>query len=203
MDFLLAPIVTLGHPHTIGVSSALTNFVMIPQPDGTALRVDFWYIDSTARMFMPVTPTLYPSEQLPTLVEYPWHLVNEERFSGETRILEDDGLFITLVLWDSDNQPPLEICFLTARIGADKLLILITSHDFPQRAPKVRVAPFVQMQPGDDMYKVFATAWAESEAVDYEPEWTPDMHLLDYVHALEAHLGLKKPESTESSEEVS
>jgi hypothetical protein len=31
--------------------------------------------------------------------------------------------------------------------------------------------------------------------------WTPDMHLLDYVRAVEAHLGMKKPES-KSSEEV-
>jgi hypothetical protein len=203
MDFLLAPIVTLGHPHTIGVSSALTNFLMAPQPDGTALRVDFWYIDDRARMFMPITPTLYPSEQLPGMVEYPWHLVHESRFADETRLLEDDGLFITMVLWDSDNQPPLEICFLTARMGADRLLILITSHDYPERAPRARVAPFLQTQPDDDMYKVFANAWVESQAVDYKPEWTPDMHLIDYVHAVEAHLGMAKPESTESSEEPS
>ena len=114
-------------------SGAPTNFLMAPQPDGTALRVDFWYIDNKTRMFMPITPTLYPKHQLPGLVEYPWHLVNEERFSSEMRALEDDGLLITLVLWDADNQPPLEICFLTARMGSDKLLIVITPHDYPQR----------------------------------------------------------------------
>ncbi len=200
MDFLLAPIVTLGHPHTIGVSSGSSNFLMAPQPDGTALRVDFWYIDKHERMFMPITPTLYPNDQLPELVEYPWHLLDEGRFAEETRLLEDDGLFISLVLWDADDQPPLEICFLTARMGAEKLLIVITDCRYPQHAPRARVAPFVQMQPDDDMYQVFANAWMESEAVNYQPEWTPEMHLLDYVHALEAHLGLKK--STESSEET-
>ncbi len=200
MDFLLAPIVTLGHPHTIGISTATTNFLMAPQPDGTALRVDFWYIDRKGRMFMPVTPTLYPTDQLPSLVEYPWHLVNEERFAAETRALEGDGLFITMVLWDSDNQPPLEICFLTARLGSDKMLILITSCDFPQSAPRARIAPFIQLQTGEDMYAVFAKAWTESEAVSFEPEWTYESTLLDYVHALEAHLGLSKP--TESTEEA-
>jgi len=212
MDFLLAPIVTLGHPHTVGASNAMINFMMAPQPDGTALRVDFWYIDNKARMFMPITPALYPNDQLPSLVEYPWHLVNEERFSGEVRALEDDGLLITLVLWDADNQPPLEICFLiartgaTARTGSDKLLIVITSCNYPYQPPKARIAPLVAMQPDDDMYKVFATAWTQSEAVDYTPEspdWTPESTLLEYVHALEAHLGLTKPESTESSEERS
>ena len=199
MEFLLAPIVTLGHPHTVGVSSATTNFEMIPQPDGTALRVDFWYIDNKMRMFMPILPTIYPSEQLPTLVEYPWHLVNEGRFSEETRLLEGDGLFISLVLFDTDEQPPLEICFLTARMGSDKMLIVITTWDYPQQAPKVRVAPFIQMQPNDDMYRVFENAWAQSEPVDFQPEWTPESNLLEYVNAIEAHLGLTRP--TESSEE--
>jgi len=201
MDFLLAPIVTLGHPHTVSTGSA--NFLMAPQPDGTALRVDFWYIDNTTRMFLPITPTLYPNAQLPGLVEYPWHLVNEERFSSEMRALEGDGLLITLVLWDADNQPPLEICFLTARVGSDKLLIVITPVNYPTAAPTARVAPFVQMNADDDMYKVFANAWTESEAVTYQPEWTYESTLLDYVHALEAHLGLSKPESTESTEETS
>ncbi len=201
MDFLLAPIVTLGHPHTVGIGG-LTNFLMLPQPDGTALRVDFWYIDRQSRMFMPISPTLYPNDQLPALVEYPWHLVNEERFNAEMRALEQDGLSITLVLWDSDNQPPLEVCFLTARVGADKLLILITSCDYPQTPPKARVAPFAQMQPDEDMYEFFANRWALSEAVSDPTHWTPDMTLLDYVHTLEAQLGIHKPESTESSEEL-
>jgi hypothetical protein len=202
MDFLLAPIVTVGHTHTTGTSSALTNYLMVPQPDGTALRVDFWYIDRKARLFLPVTPALYPNDQLPTLVEYPWHLVNEQRFSGEMRVLEDDGLLITLVLWDADGTTPLEICFLTARVGADKMIILITDVNFPYRPPIARIAPFVQMQPDDDMYDVFARAWEASDAIEYQPEWTTESTLVEYVHALEAHLGLTKPESTESSEET-
>jgi hypothetical protein len=68
--------------------------------------------------------------------------------------------------------------------------------------PHVRVAPFVQMQQDDDMYDVFARAWDQSEAVAFQPDWTPESTLLEYVHALEAHLGLTKPESTESSEET-
>jgi hypothetical protein len=202
MDFILAPIVTLGHPHTIGAGSATTNFLMIPQEDGTALRVDFWYIDSKARMFLPILPSVYPNDQLPELVAYPWHLVSEGRFSEETRLLESDGLFISLVLFDTDQQPPLEVCFLSARMGSDKLLIVITTADYPKQAPKVRAAPLVQMQSGDDMYKVFENAWAQSEPVVVDFQWTPESNLLEYVHAVEAHLGLTKPESKESSEET-
>ena len=117
-----------------------------------------------------------------------------ERFSDEMRLLEDDGLFITLVLWDADNTPPLEICFLTARVGSDRVLLLVTSADYPQTPPKARVAPFAQMTTEQDMYEVFASAWAQSEAVAFEPEWTSESMLVDYVHALEAHLGITRPE---------
>jgi hypothetical protein len=198
MEFLIAPIVTLGHPH-MSVNTT-GNFLMAPQPDGTALRVDFWYIDRQTRLFQPITPTLYPAAQLPNLVEYPWHLLDESRVAAEMRALEDDGLFISLTLWDADGQTPLEICFLTARMGAEKMLILITSADYPQTAPRARAAPFIDMKPEDDMYDVFASAWAQSEPIDYAPPWTSDMLLVNTVHALETHLGLAKPTSTASEE---
>lgn len=198
MEFLLAPIVTLGHPYTANVS-ATSNFLLAPQPDGTALRVDFWYIDNHSRIFLPLAPALYPNDQLPTLVEYPWHIVKDSLFAAEMRALEDDDLFISMTLWDADNQPPLEICFLTARVGVDKMLILITSADYPNTPPRARCTPFIDMQPGDDMYDVFANAWAQSEAVHYAPEWTAESNLLGYVKALEAHLGFAKPVSPEET----
>ncbi len=198
MDFLVAPIVTLGHPH---MSSGVTgNFLTAPQADGTALRVDFWYIDKQTRMFQPITPTLYPSAQLPNLVEYPWHLIDESRLAAEMRALEDDGLFISVTLWDADGQTPLEICFLTARMGSEKMLILITEANYPQTPPQARAAPFIQMQPEDDMYDVFASAWEQSEVIDYTPHWTSEMLLVDVVRAFEAHLGLAKSASTRNEE---
>ena len=174
MDFLLAPIVTLGH------SARGQRFKYGEFSDGSAAGRD-----GAARRFLVYRQRdthvhahhadALPEHQLPGLVEYPWHLVNEERFSSEMRALEADGLLITLVLWDADNQPPLEICFLTARVGADKLLIVITPAIFRSAAPSARIAPFVQMNPDDDMYKVFANAWAESETVTYQPEWTYEL----------------------------
>ncbi len=190
MDFLLAPIVTLGHPHTVGTASAGTNFLMVPQSEGTGLRVDFWYIDHKTRMFMPITPTVYPNEQLPELVAYPWHLISDERSVQEMRLLEDDGVLITRVLYDTDEQPPLEICFLTTRMGASKFLILITDTDYPAKPPRARVAPLISMEADDDMYKVFEKAWLESIPVELTLDWTPESTLLDALRAFEAHLGL-------------
>ena len=199
-DFLLAPIVTLGHPHTIGTSSVLTNFLMVAQDGGTAIRVDYWYIDNRSQMFLPIAPTVYPNEQLPALAPYPWHLVDEERFSRENQLLREDELFISLTLWDTDDEPPLEICFLTARANVDKMLIVVTSWDYPKRAPKVRVAPFIHMKAGDDMYKVFEQAWKSSQPVDVALEWTPERTLLDVIHAAEDKLGLKAKDTGSEKE---
>jgi hypothetical protein len=194
MDFLLAPIVTLDHPSTIDTSGVSTNFVMLPQGDGTATRVDFWYIDRKSQVFQPIAPTVYPDDQLPLLAPYPWHLNNEKRIEDELHLLESDNLFHSITLWNADNEPPLEVCFLTARMGSSRMLLLITQHDYPQRPPSTRIAPFVKMGDEDNMQKVFETAWKQSEPVDmqdyFATEWTPDKHLLDLIHAIEHKLGL-------------
>jgi hypothetical protein len=195
MDFLLAPIITLDHPSTIATSSISTNFVMLPQEEGTSMRVDFWYIDRKSQAFLPISPTIYPDDQLPTLAPYPWHVVNETRIDEEIRLLEGDNLFNSITLWNADNEPPLEVCFLVARMGSSRMLIIVTPHDYPQSKPSARVAPFVQMGENDDMQKVFETAWKQSEPVDmrdyFSTEWTPEKHLLDLIHAIERKLGLR------------
>ncbi|MBZ0296440.1 MAG: hypothetical protein K8L99_28015 [Anaerolineae bacterium] len=187
MAFLLAPIVTLGHPSTtIGVSPN-ANFISLPFDEVSHMRVDFWYIHRDVRLFQPITPAVYPNEQLPSLSEYPWHLVKPDRASAEFRRLHDDELFTSVVLWDADRKPPLEICFMTARMGSSKVLILTTDWNYPQQPPSARVAPFRQMNADDDMFEVFEELWAQSEAVPDPPDWqwSAEKYLVDYIHALE------------------
>ncbi len=192
MDFLLAPIVTLGHPATVA-SESDSNFITVPQGDNTAMRVDFWYIDRHGRDFYPINPSIYPDDQLPAVAPYPWHLVNEARFKAESELLEKDGLFTTLILWDTDNAPPLDVCFLTARVGADKVLLIVTPYNYPSHAPRARVAPFNGIKPDEDIYKVFGELWKHSHPVKNPPDWTwsEGRHLIDYIFALEESLGIK------------
>lgn len=193
MSFLIAPILTLGHPSTTieGVPGA--NFVTLPHADGTHMRVDFWYIDRALRLFQPVAPAVYPDDQLPGLPEYPWHLADTARFDDEHRRMQRDGLALTVVLWNATEAPPLEVCFLTARVGADRVLIVVTGWDYPRRAPQAHVAPFRPMGPDDDLYGIFAQMWAEARPVDDPPgwAWSPDKRLLDYIRAVETSLGLR------------
>jgi hypothetical protein len=57
------------------------------------------------------------------------------------------------------------------------------------------VAPFTAIGPDDDLYEVFEMLWEQSEPVPDPPDWkwSDERHLLDYIHALETSLGLRKP----------
>lgn len=192
MNFLLAPIVTLGHPSTTMSIASTSNFVTMPQGDSLHMRVDFWFIDRETRLFQPMVPAIYPDDQLPGLPEYPWHLKDQGRSSKEFALMHEDQLFTSIVLWNADEDPPLEVCFMVARVGSDRVLLIVTSWNYPEKAPSARVAPFMKMGPGDDLYGVFAQLWEKSTPVD-DPAgwtWTKDKHLVDYIRALESSLNM-------------
>ncbi len=193
MTFLLAPIVTLDHPPTTLTTGATANFVTVPQNDGSNARIDFWYIDQEQRMFMPVTPTIYPAGRLPTLPGMPWHLANEDRATTEFAQLTGDGLQISVVLWNADGAAPLEVCLLAARTGTDRIFLLATPWDYPTHPPTARIAPSVPIGADDDVYEVFAKLWADSKPLADPPgwQWKPETYLVDTLHALEAALDLK------------
>ncbi|MFN8372966.1 MAG: hypothetical protein U0694_08820 [Anaerolineae bacterium] len=195
MEFLLVPIVTLDHPPTT-IANGQVNFLTIPQRDGSYMRVDWWYIDSNIRAFTPITPTTYPADNLPSLVGYPWHLIDDVRFNREMKLLQEDGVLSSIVLWEADGKLPLEVCLFTARAGASKILLVVTWHDYPRSFPVARIAPFTRIGPDDDMYEVFEQLWDKSEPVSNPPGWvwSEEKTLLDFIRALEQHLGL--PTST-------
>ena len=193
MEYLLVPIVTLGHPPTtIDEDSEYRNYITIPQADGTNLRVDWWYIHRYVRMFQPLRPVVVDAESLPNLAGYPWHLVDDERAEEELFRLEADGLLANMILWEANDELPLEICFLVARQGSDKFLLISTKWNYPTVAPKIRIAPFRSLRQGEDFYDLFSEAWDEAELIKDPPdwEWTKDTYLVEYVHAIEDHLGI-------------
>ena len=190
-DFLLAPIVTLYHPPTISTGTHV-NYLTAPQDDGSYLRIDFWYIDRTARPFAPITPTVYPDDKLPSLVAYPWHLKNDDRFRTELAQLNGDGLFTSVLTWDTDGKLPLEICFIMGRQGGRKMLIIATPHDYPHAAPTAYLAPFLTLGKNEVMYDLMSRVWDQARHVDDLPgwKWSSDTYLIDYIRALETHLGM-------------
>ncbi len=194
MEYLLVPIVTLGHPNTTGDSSAHVNYITVDQGDGTNMRVDWWYIHRDVGRFQAINPVVVASEELPDLTPYPWHLSKDDRFNHEVNLLNDDGLFVTPILWQAHGKPPMEMCLMMARQGSNKLMVVVTDTSFPNSAPKAYFVPYSGLQAGEDMYDLFGRLWPRAEKIDEPPgfKWTSDKYLIQYVHAIEDHLGIKR-----------
>ncbi|MBL8134831.1 MAG: hypothetical protein JNL42_23425 [Anaerolineae bacterium] len=199
MNFLIAPIVTLGHPSS---AAAGGNYLTAPLNEGAALRVDFWYIDAQSQVFLPIAPVESPNDQLPSLAPYPWHLLDEKRFASEVRKIEEAGYFVSLTLWDTDGTLPLEVCLLTARLGSDNLLILVTPYDYPAHPPTVRIAPFIHMGEDDDLYDVFAEAWEQSVPPKEAALFNPEEGLISLIRAVDPQPDPPDPPSEPSAQDA-
>lgn len=200
MNFLLAPIVTLGHSATSAAQDLKVNYVTIPHA-GETMRIDFWYIDRETRLFVPINPAVYPNDLLPATAAYPWHLTDRARAEEETSLLSRDGVFVSLLLWTNGSTLPLDVCFMVARMGSDKVVILSTPYDYPKRAPSARIAPFIPVGEQDDIYDIFEQLWQQSTPLANPPgwAWSEDMRLLNYLHALESSMASSSASSSKGN----
>ncbi|MFC1960759.1 hypothetical protein ACFLYO_08615 [Chloroflexota bacterium] len=190
MPQLLAPIVTVAPPWDEDSDPPGDDYdLYVIQDDGPRIRVNFWYLSRDSRQFVAARPEVQPDDLLPTLSPLAWHLTDRDRFQQEYDDLSNDGLAVSIIEWDADEQPPLEICFMAGRMGGSHVLILITDKNYPQVAPTVRLAPMMTVGEDEDLFK---TLWDESiiYATAGLPDWTwsPEMALLDLVRAVEAQL---------------
>ena len=93
MDFLLVPIVTVGHLPNIGETELTVNYINVPMENGRVMRVDWWYVHRDVRVFQPVHPKVVADEQLPQMMKYSWHVVDPDRLYYRNGFaLENDGL---------------------------------------------------------------------------------------------------------------
>lgn len=201
-DFLLVPIVTLGHDTVTMEDGAIVNYFSIPMNDGTSLRMDWWYIHRDVRIFQPITPRIV--QDLPTLTPYPWHILEQDLLEDELILLEEAGMFLideTTVLWEVDGDLPLEICFIIGAPGLNKVLLLVTNWDYPHSAPYARVAEFAGINPQMYIYDVFGQLWDRSEPVAPPPgwEWNEEITLADFAKMILGVLGIEVRRPTRSA----
>ena len=193
-EFLLVPIVTLGHDTVTMEDGAIVNYFSIPMNDGTSLRMDWWYIHRDVRIFQPITPRVVPD--LPILTPYPWHILEQDLLEDEVALMEEAGLFVigaTTVLWEADGDLPLEICFIVGAPGVNKVLLIVTNWDYPRSAPYARVAEFTGINAEMYIYDIFEQLWERSEPVSPPAEWvwTEETTLADFVRTIHAVLGIQ------------
>ncbi|MBN2472142.1 MAG: hypothetical protein JXN59_15575 [Anaerolineae bacterium] len=190
MPELIAPIVTLASPWDSETGPAGDDFdLYATQDDGLPIRVNIWYLNRDLREFIAARPDVMADDLLPAMPPLAWHLTDHERFQQEYDLLAADGLAVSVVEWDADERPPLEVCFMVGRMGGSRVLILITGVNYPVAMPGVRVAPMLKVQEDEDL---FERLWAESTPFDAaglkDFTWQENCTLLDLVHAVEAAL---------------
>ena len=196
MEFLLVPIVTLGHPSVTSEEGASVNYINLPRDDGTSVRIDWWYIHRDVRVFQPIIPQVAATRALPSLAGYPWNLTNPERLEEEVEYFRQEATFVEVLVYQADDDIPMELCFFIARPGGSHVMLVVTEHDYPRTPPRIRVAPFRSFNPGDDFYDIFESFWNNARPVELPAtfRWESDMPLIDFVMMVEDQLGIKRPE---------
>lgn len=197
-EFLLVPIVTLGHDSVTSEEGSVVNYFTVPMDDGTSLRMDWWYIHRDVRIFQPITPRVVGYEDLPELTPYPWYVLDQDLLDEELALMEDDGLFLigsTTILWEVDGKPPLEICMIVGRAGSSEVLLIVTDWNYPDARPQARIAPFKGIDTSMYIYDIFAQLWDNSREVPDPPgfTWQADSYLVDYIAAIETQMGTRPP----------
>ncbi|MEO0561179.1 MAG: hypothetical protein AAF125_03645 [Chloroflexota bacterium] len=189
--FLVAPILTINHPATVKDDKENSNFITVQQPNGEMTRIDFWFIARGMTSFAPIIPQVLPERSFPRLMDYPWHITSPRRAAQEFSLLENDGMMVELLLWDTDEELPLEVCFFTARPGAKEFLLIATQANYPFAGPDVYRMPFASIQPGEDIYDLMRRQWTYAELVEEAEgfEWSAEKTLLEYVYMIEDALG--------------
>ena len=194
MDYLLVPIVTVGHAQIIGQTDLAVNYLTVPMDNGTDMRVDWWYIHRDVRVFQPVHPKVVPEDALPTMMKYAWHVVLPDRLTSETLARTDDGLLVRTLFYECDGEVPLEFCFFAIRQGASAFMLFVTQHDYPHSPPRAYQAPFINgldlMDPVATFQKLWEVATPIADPEDWA--WDSEKFLIDYVIALEVDMGLRE-----------
>lgn len=196
-EFLLVPIVTLGHASVTSEEGAQVNYFTVPMNDGTSLRMDWWFIHRDVRVFQPITPKIVPTDELPVLTPYPWHILRRELLDEELGLLQDDGKFLlatNAIFWEADGDLPLEICFIVGIPDSMNVFLVITDWNYPDVKPRVRLADFTGVDATQYVYDIFSDLWEKSDGA-VEPtdfEWDSESsYIVDYLAMIEKEMGIR------------
>ncbi|MEL6406654.1 MAG: hypothetical protein AAFR81_19955 [Chloroflexota bacterium] len=198
-EFLLVPIVTLGHASVTSEEGAQVNYFTVPMENGTSLRMDWWFIHRDVRVFQPITPTIVDYDELPQMPKYPWHILDIDLMDEELALIEEDGMFMlaqTAIPFQLDDELPLEIGFMVGRAGSSDVFIVATAWDYPNTKPRIFKAPFTGIDMSMYVFDVFDALWAQAEPIPppADFEWNPESsYIVDYLATIEKELG-SRPE---------
>lgn len=185
LTHLLTPIVTLAEE----VSRPAEANTLVYEDVTPAVRIDWWGIARKGRNFLPLKPIVATGYGLPRLPEVVWWIDDSQRLDLEIAALEKDGLSVMdIAQYNADGMPPLETCLVLYRPGADKVILAITPHTYPNKHPIWRLAPLMRPDDKHDWFEMLFQASSLLPA-SVTKEWSGHRHaLLDGVRMIESHL---------------
>jgi len=193
---LFGPLETVTTTRRVDEEAEYT--LRIPIDNNSVVRIDFWYMSQQVRRFTRLKPNVVPNADLPDLVPLSWHLGAFERLQTEIEAMKQAGFAIIFNQWDTDQQAPLEICLALAKMESKDIVIMITSADYPNSRPKIRLTPISTVRDALDRPDLFKRCWDASQpladSIDKKLKWTPNTLLAELAQQTEARLneGQKK-----------
>jgi hypothetical protein len=181
-EYLLAPIVTFADE---AEDEPEANTLII-ETSVRPVRIDFWGLRRKGGTFLPFEPIVQPDADLPRLPPLTWWLLSYERYQRELDALEAHGLKIMdIVTWHTQTRSPLDTNFVIHRTGSSVLFIAMTTINYPEVAPRWRVAPLRRPKEGHDL---FTELFQVSHEVPEKslPTWNSSLLLRDVINHIES-----------------
>src|SRR5262249_11229143 len=156
------------------------------------VRIDCWYMSRLTRRFVRVTPQVCANNLLPGLPIIGWHLAQRDRFGQEIEALTRAKYTVSVDEYNTDEQPPLEICLTIARNSGQIILLVVTQPDYPASRPGIHTVSMTVLDQIPQDADLFEALWKKSIPLpkDAYPdwEWTDRRTILDLVQEVEAKL---------------
>lgn len=165
--------------------------LIVPIDNGTAVRIDSWYMSRTIPRFIKLQAQIAEESTLPTLPRMNWTLEDVVRSESEITGLQKARYAVSSFFERIDDRPALYTCFTLAKAGSTKVLICVTETDYPKTPPRLYTAPMAALRGLPDGADLWGTLWKQATPLPADKfpfKWTVDKTLLDAATALDPYL---------------
>ena len=148
--FLLVPIVTRRSDKPLDMNTIILS---------DDFRLDMWYLTPESTQFEMVMTT--KARKLPDVAPVPWHLARPELLENLVQSWRSSGFEVTMAIWNADNVPPLEVCFMLQVPNTSMTFLIALPHDYPNAKKQLEIR-VTNHDDHDGSYDSFALAWEKS-----------------------------------------
>lgn len=197
MDQILVPVTTYHLVRRERFWWDGDKFLLRDDPDDR-ISISFSYLsrkmlERGENNFLRVEPEIVHNSLIPKLPTLPWHLKNPKRFEREITLMKDYGCQVGVLIREMTGAPPMEISFTVQKQGWRNRLLIVTSADYPDTAPQIKIfnsAGVEEKMPEkpQEASPWFSAAWEKTRGIfrpQPAPQKPPDKFLIQHIWNLE------------------